>query len=102
MKEKSETFFFFASRLKGFLALLIYDCSVFWGSKAAFEAGRYVLIIWCLNDDTGFIINGPRPSTLPLSHNRPESEWVLALAAVAPFDLCVITPLFADYITSFM
>lgn len=43
------------------------DCGTFWWSKASFEAGRYVLIIWLLNDDTQFIINGPHPSTLPSS-----------------------------------
>lgn len=32
--------------------------SIFWASKAAFEARRYVLIICRLNDDTPFIING--------------------------------------------
>lgn len=80
----------------------IHDCSIFWGTKAAFEAGRYVLIICRLNDDTGFIINGPHPSTLPLPHNSPECEWVLALAAFALFDLSVITPLFGDHTTSFM
>lgn len=63
---------YFTCRLKGSLALHIHDCSIFWGSKAAFEARRYVLIIWRLNDDTEFIINGPHPSTLPLPHNSPE------------------------------
>lgn len=101
MKEKKDKLYF-TSRLKGSFALQIPDCSIFWGSKAAFEAGRYVLIIWCLNDDTGFIINGPHPSTLPLPHNSPEWDWVLALAAFALFDLSVITPLFGDHTTSFM
>lgn len=31
--------------------------SIFWASKASFEACRYVLIICRLNDDTSFIIN---------------------------------------------
>lgn len=101
MKEKKAKLYF-TGRLKGSLALQIHDCSVFWGSKAVFEAGRYVLIIWRLNDDTGFIINGPHSSTLPLPHNSPEYERVLALAAFALFDLCVITPLFGDHTTSFM
>lgn len=100
--ERKKAKLYFTSRLKGSLALHIHDCSIFWGSKAAFEAGRYVLIIWRLNDDTEFIINGPHPSTLPLPHNSPESEWVLALAAFALFDLSVITPLFGDHTTSFM
>lgn len=101
MKEKKLKLYF-TSRLKGCFALQIPDCSIFWGSKAAFEAGRYVLIIWCLNDDTGFIINGPHPSMLPLPHNSPEWDWVLALTAFALFDFSVITPLFGDHTTSFM
>lgn len=100
--ERKKAKLYFTSRLKGSLALHIHDCSIFWGSKAAFEAWRYVLIIWRLNDDTEFIINGPHPSTLPLPHNSPESERVLALAAFALFDLSVITPLFGDHTTSFM
>lgn len=71
-------------------------------AKAAFEAGRYVLIIWRLNDDTEFIINGPHPSTLPLPLRSPEWARVLALAAFALFDLYVITPLFGDHTASFM
>lgn len=101
-ERKKKAKLYFTSRLKGSLALQIHDCSIFWGTKAAFEAGRYVLIICRLNDDTGFIINGPHPSTLPLPHNSPECEWVLALAAFALFDLSVITPLFGDHTTSFM
>lgn len=100
--ERKKAKLYFTSTLKGLLASHIHDCSIFWGSKAAFEAGRYVLIIWRLNDDTEFIINGPHPSTLPLPHNSPEWEWVLALAAFALFDLFVITPLFGDHTTSFM
>ena len=85
---------YFTSRLKGSLASQIHNCSIFWGSKAVFEAGRYVLIIWRLNDDTEFIINGPHPSTLPLTHSGPVREFVLALAAFLLFDLFVITSLF--------
>lgn len=71
MKEKKAKLYF-TSTLKGSLDLQIHNCSIFWGSKATFEAGRYVLIIWRLNDDTGFIINGPHPSTLPFPHNSPQ------------------------------
>lgn len=93
---------YFTGKLKGSLALQMHNCSVFWASKAVFEAGRYVLIICRLNDDTRFIINKPFPSTLPQLQNSPEREWVLALAAFSLFDLGVITPLFGDHTTSFM
>lgn len=69
-KKKSKTLFH--KLTEGSLTSHIHDCSIFWGSKAAFEAGRYVLIIWRLNDDTLFIINGPHPPTLPPPQNSPE------------------------------
>lgn len=78
MKEESKLYF--TSRLKGSVALQIHDCSIFWGSKAAFEAGRYVLIIRRLNDDTGFIINGPHPSALPLPHNSPQPSMSISIS----------------------
>lgn len=64
--EEKEGELYFTNKLKCLLVCSsTTDCSTFWWSIASFEAGRYVLIIWLLNDDTQFIINGPHPSTLP-------------------------------------
>lgn len=65
---KKEGKLYFTNKLKySLVCSSTTDCGTFWWSKASFEAGRYVLIIWLLNDDTQFIINGPHPSTLPSS-----------------------------------
>lgn len=64
--EEKEGELYFTNKLKcSLVCSSTTDCSTFWWSIASFEAGRYVLIIWFLNDDTQFIINGPYPSTLP-------------------------------------
>lgn len=57
-KKKEKKLYFTGAKRRRLLAR-----SIFWASKAAFEARRYVLIICRLNDDTPFIINGA-PSLL--------------------------------------
>lgn len=48
------------------------------------------------------LLMGPNSPLSPSSSNNPDREHVLALAALALFDLSVITPLSGDHTTGFM
>lgn len=68
MKEKKKSKTLFHRRTEGLARFRTSTTAAAFSGVAQqpFEAGRYVLIIWRLNDDTEFIINGPHPFTLPL------------------------------------
>lgn len=78
-KSKKKQNFISQANWRARFAPHIHNRSIFWGSKAAFEARRYVLIIWRLNDDTRFIINGPHPSTLPLPLTGPPHPLLITV-----------------------